>query len=98
MILSLAVVFFAASLSAQQNSFYIGARGGANTSKFKFTEDLQELYPTSNAVFGMNGGFDMGLQLGNWTIASGVHYIQKGGQYQTDNFDDNGSVGYFTAD
>ena len=83
---------------AQQSSFYLGARGGANISKYKFTEDLKELYPTSNGVFGMNGGFDMGLRLSNWTISTGVHYLQKGGQYQTDNFDDNGTIGYFTAE
>ncbi len=84
-------------LNAQQNSFYIGARGGANTSKFKFTEDFKEQYPVSNSIFGMNGGFDMGLLLNNWAISTGVHYIQKGGKYQTDNFNDGDGVGYFTG-
>lgn len=99
LVLSLAMVAFfgMSNMFAQTNSFYIGARGGANVSKYKFTEDLRELYPTSNAVFGMNGGFDMGLQLSNWTISTGVHYIQKGGKYQTDNFNESGEVGYFSA-
>ncbi|MEM9917418.1 MAG: porin family protein [Bacteroidota bacterium] len=84
-------------LNAQQSSFYIGARAGVNTSKFKFTEDLKELYPTTHSIFGVNGGLDMGLHLNKWTISTGLHYVQKGSEYQTDNFEENGTVGYFTA-
>jgi hypothetical protein len=92
-----ACLFLITEMNAQQSSFFIGANGGYNTSKFKFTEDLKELYPTSSPVLGFNGGFDMGIKLSNWTISTGIQYVQKGSEYQTDNFTDDGSVGYFTA-
>lgn len=95
--LALICTFGIVSLNAQQSSFYIGARSGASASQFRFTEDLKELYPTSNKVWGLHGGFDMGLKLDNWTISTGVHYTQKGGEYQTNNFDENGTTGYFTG-
>ena len=84
-------------LFAQGSSFYIGARTGLNSSKFKFTEDLKELYPTVNGQFGINGGFDMGLQLQEWSIQTGLHYVQKGSEYQTDNFTEFGQTGFFTG-
>ena len=96
-ILMIFALLFTCSLYAQRSSIYIGARGGMNTSKFKFTEDLKELYPTSNGVWGLNGGFDMGLKLNNWTISTGLHYIQKGAEYQTDNFEEDGTTAYFTG-
>lgn len=92
------LAFFSLSTLHAQTSFYIGAKGGANTSKYKFTEDLKELYPQSNAIFGMNGGFDMGILLNGWTISTGVHYVQKGSKYQTDNFNEEGEIGYFSAE
>jgi len=85
------------SMTAQRSSFYIGANAGMNTSKYKFTEDLRELYPTSNPVLGLNGGVDAGLKLDNWVISTGIHYMQKGSEYQTNNFEDNGSTGFFTG-
>ncbi len=96
-ILSLICTFSVLQLNAQTNSFYIGARAGGNTSEFKFTEDLKELYPNSNTVMGLNGGVDMGLKLSNWTLSTGLHYMQKGAEYQTDNFDENGTTAYFTG-
>lgn len=96
-ILSFVLTFGMIQVNAQTNSFYIGARAGANASQFRFTEDLQELYPTVNKLWGMNGGFDMGLQLDNWTISTGAHYMQKGSEYQTNNFEQNGETAYFTG-
>ncbi|MEL6923215.1 MAG: porin family protein [Bacteroidota bacterium] len=93
----LLVAFSATQLMAQRSSFYIGANAGMNASKYKFTEDLKELYPTSNPVWGLNGGVDMGLKLNNWTLSTGVSYIQKGAEYQTNNFNDEGATGYFTG-
>ena len=97
MVLSFFSMLSLSILNAQQSSFYLGANGGANTSKFNFTEDFKEQYPNTNSVFGVNGGFDMGILINNWDIRTGVHYIQKGGKYQTDNFDDGAGVGYFTG-
>lgn len=91
------LAIFSLSTVQAQNSFYIGAKGGANTSKYKFTEDLRELYPNTNSIFGMNGGFDMGILINGWSISTGVHYVQKGSKYQTDNFNDSDEVGYFSA-
>jgi len=84
-------------LQAQDNSFYIGANGGMNLSKLKYTEDLQELYPTSNSVFGFNGGATFGFEIQNFTISTGLQYIQKGGEYDTDNFWDDESIAYLSA-
>ena len=97
MILALLCPLGVSSLFAQYNSFFIGARTGVNTSQFKFTEDLKELYPNTNAVFGINGGFDAGLKFNNWTFSSGIHYVQKGSKYQTDNFEEGGETGFLTA-
>ncbi len=98
---TIALVLFLMSsltLSAQyKNSFYIGATGGANLSKFKFTEGLADLYPTTNAIFGLNGGATFGFEIQDFTISSGVQYIQKGSEYITENFEDEFGVGYFTA-
>ncbi len=81
-----------------QNSFFIGANGGVNFSKFKHTVDLAELYSTSNALTGVNGGFTAGFEIGNFTLTSGLQYIQKGGHYETDNFQDTEGTGFFSAD
>ncbi len=96
-ILSLVCTFGLFQLNAQTNSFYIGATVGGNNSQYKFTEDLQELYPNSNTVMGLNGGFDLGLKFDNWTLSSGLHYAQKGAEYQTDNFDSENGTAYFTG-
>ncbi len=80
------------------SAFYIGVNGGVNGSKFRYTEDLVELYPTSERILGVNTGLDAGFQLGNWSFASGLSYIQKGGQYETGTFTgDDGRRGYFSA-
>ena len=85
------------SLTAQQNSFFIGANGGLNLSQLKYTEDLKEIYSTSNSLTGINGGVLLGMEINNFTLTSGVQYVQKGGEYQTENFEDEIGVGYFTA-
>ena len=86
-----------AALQAQRNSFYIGANGGVNLSKFKFTEDLAELYPSSKTLFGLNGGFTVGMEIENFTLSSGIQYVQKGSIYETDNFEDEQGIGFFSA-
>ncbi len=86
-----------ASLRAQNSSFFIGAGGGGNFSKFKYTEDLAELYPGASSVFGLNGGASFGFEIQNFTLSSGIQYIQKGGEYRTDNFQDEFGTGYFTG-
>ena len=88
----------AVSLHGQGNSFFIGANAGTNFSKYKFTEDLQELYTRSSRSTGINGGFTAGLQLQNFTLTTGIQYMQKGAQYETDNFTDVEGTGFFTAD
>ena len=80
-----------------QSSLYIGARAGLSASKFKFTEDLKELYPTASRTLGVAGGVDMGLNLGNWTISSGIHYVQKGSKFETDNFFEGGTEAVYTG-
>ncbi len=85
------------TLKAQHNSFFIGANGGVNLSKFKFTEDLKELYPSSNKLLGLNGGVELGFEIQNFTISTGVQYSQKGSEYQTDNFEDENGIGYYSA-
>ena len=85
-------------LYAQQSSVFIGAQGGVNFSKFRHTVDLAELYSTSNSLTGINGGVTAGLQIGNFTLSSGVQYIQKGGHYETENFTDGQGTGFFAAD
>ena len=84
-------------LQAQGNSFYIGANAGTNFSKYKHTVDLAELYSTNGSVTGINGGFSFGMQLGNFTINSGLGYIHKGGKFQTDNFTDATGTGFYSA-
>ena len=88
-----------AEASAQYGSaFYLGANAGMNASKFRFTEDLLELYPTSNRLPGVNVGLDAGFQLGVWNFGAGVGYTQKGGKYETGTFEDGeGRTGYFSA-
>jgi hypothetical protein len=96
-ILALLCLFSFSSLFAQHNSFYIGANGGVNLSKFKFTEDLSELYPTSDAIFGLNGGISLGFEVKGFTLSTGLQYVQKGSDYQTDNFVEDGTTGFFSA-
>jgi len=90
-------LFFPLNALVAQSSFFIGANGGTNFSKFKHTIDLAELYSTSSSLSGLNGGVEFGLQLSNWTITSGVNYMQKGGNYATDNFSDQNGVGFLSA-
>lgn len=84
-------------MMAQSNSVFIGASAGANFSKFKHTMDLAELYPSTSAVTGLNGGVDFGMQLGNFTLQSGIQYIQKGSIYETDNFQSENGTAFFSA-
>ena len=85
------------ALNAQSSSIFIGATGGANLSKFKFTEDLKELYPASNSLLGLNGGVTIGFEVQNFTLHTGLQYIQKGSEYQTDNFEDEQGTGFYSA-
>lgn len=85
------------SLQAQQNSIFVGGTAGGNLSKFKYTSDLSELYSTTENVFGLNGGLIAGLEIQNFTLSTGVQYIQKGSVYQTDNFEDEFGTGFFTG-
>lgn len=98
-VMAVLCLFGMISLHAQQSSFYIGTNAGVNMSRFKYTEDLGELYTSSNSMFGVNGGLALGFEINNFTITTGVNYIQKGGEYQTDNFENEfGQVGFFTAE
>lgn len=94
----LLVGFFVAAVQAQNSSFYIGVNGGINTSKLKHSEGLHELYPISSTRTGLNGGVDFGFELSGFTLSSGLHYIQKGGVYETDNYQDNLEIAYLTAE
>lgn len=91
------LTFCVGTLAAQSNSFFIGANGGANLSKFKYTEDLSELYPTTNSIFGLNGGVSLGFEIQNFTLSTGLQYGQRGSEYQTDNFTDDQGTGFFSA-
>ena len=95
----LTVLFLAANaLVAQQNSFFIGTNAGINFSKFKYTEDLAELYSNSIPITGLNGGVSAGLIIQNVSFTAGLQYIQKGGHYETDNFIDQQGTGFLAAD
>ncbi len=85
------------SVSAQQNSFFIGFNGGANLSKFKYTRDLSNLYSTTSPVFGINGGGIIGLEIQNFVLSIGLQYIQKGSIYETDTFEDEFGTGVYSA-
>lgn len=83
---------------AQNSSFFIGANSGVNFSKFKHTVDLAELYSGSSTLTGLNGGVMAGLKIQNFTLMTGLNYIQKGSHYETDNFQDALGTGFFSAD
>lgn len=97
LLLSLLVTVGLGTVQAQRQSVYIGANAGMNLSKFKYTEDLSELYTTTNSLLGLNGGVDVGIELNNFTISTGLHFVQKGSEYQTDNFTDEIGTGFFSA-
>ncbi|MFK7773758.1 MAG: porin family protein [Saprospiraceae bacterium] len=84
-------------LFAQSTSIFIGTEGGFNISKLQYTEDLKELYPTSNFRTGINAGVKAGFEMEEWIFTTGLNFIQKGGKYQTDNFDDGQGVGFISA-
>lgn len=95
-----ALLFLTAAVALAQggSAFFLGAHTGVNGSKFRFTEDLSELYQTSDRLAGLNVGLDAGFQVGNWTFATGLAYLQKGGTYETGTFtDEEGRTGYFSA-
>ena len=95
---SLALGVLATAQAQYGSAFYLGANAGMNASKFRFTEDLLELYPTSNRLPGVNVGLDAGFQLGHWSFASGFGYVQKGGRYESGTFTgDEGATGVFSA-
>ena len=88
----------ALTMLTAQSAFYLGTQAGVNGSKFRYTEDLLELYPTSERLPGVNVGIDAGFQLGQWSFATGLQYIQKGSNYQTDTYEtDEGQQAYFYA-
>ena len=53
-----------ASLASAQSAFFLGTHAGANGSKFRYTEDLSVLYPTSDRLAGLNVGLDAGVAPG----------------------------------
>ena len=67
--------------SAQSSGFYLGTKAGVNGSKFRFTEDLKELYPTSERLAGLSLGLETGISVGRWNFGTGFEYQQKGGNY-----------------
>ncbi|GJM33692.1 MAG: hypothetical protein DHS20C18_26930 [Saprospiraceae bacterium] len=85
------------TLVGQQNSIFIGATGGGNLSKFKYTSDLSNLYSSTSPVFGLNGGAIFGLEIQNFVLSSGLQYVQKGSVYETDTFEDEFGTGVFSA-
>ena len=86
------------AVALAQSGFYLGTHAGVNASKLRFTEDLVELYPTSERIAGANVGLDAGFQVGQWSFATGIGYLQKGGLYETGTFtEDDGRTGYFSA-
>lgn len=99
---SIITTFIALSLSfsflAAQNSFFIGGNAGVNFSKFKYTEDLAELYSSTSSLAGVNGGFTAGIIIQNISLTTGISYMQKGGHYETDNFLDQNGTGFLSAD
>lgn len=86
------------SILTAQSAFYLGTQAGINGSKFRYTEDLLELYPTSERLAGVNVGIDAGFQLGQWSFGTALQYIQKGSNYQTDTYTTvEGETAYFYA-
>ena len=86
------------AVAQEGSAFYLGTHAGVNGSQFRFTEDLLELYPTSDRIPGVNVGLDAGFQLGHWSFATGAEYLQKGGKYETGTFqNEDGQTGYFSA-
>ncbi|MFK8056915.1 MAG: porin family protein [Saprospiraceae bacterium] len=86
------------TMLSAQSAFYLGTQAGINGSKFRYTEDLLELYPTSERLPGVNVGIDAGFQLGQWSFATGLQYVQKGSNYQTDTYTtEEGENAYFFA-
>ncbi len=85
------------ALMAQQSAVFVGVNGGANSSYLKHTDDLASLYSTSSSVFGINTGVTAGVQINRYKITTGVQYLQKGGIYSTDNFNDNQGTAFFSA-
>lgn len=80
-----------------QSSVFIGGQGGVNLSKFRYTRDLSELYPSVESLLGVNAGVTVGLEIQNFTLSSGLQYIQKGSKYSTDTFEDENGTGFLTA-
>lgn len=70
--------------SAQQSGFYLGTKAGVNGSKFRFTEDLKELYPTSERLAGLSLGLEAGIGVGRWNFGTGFEYQQRGGTYTSE--------------
>ena len=96
-LLIVACLLMSTALSAQ-SAFYLGSQAGVNGSKFRFTEDLLELYPTTERLAGVNVGIEAGFQLGQWNFGTGLQYIQKGSNYQTDTYvTEEGQTAYFYA-
>lgn len=101
LVLATALTLLTAAVALAQggSAFFLGTHAGVNGSKFRFTDDLSGLYSTSDRLAGLNVGLDAGVQVGNWTFATGLAYLQKGGLYETGTFTDaeTGQTGYFSA-
>ena len=95
---TIGLVVAVVSFAQAQSAFYLGAQTGVNGSKFRFTEDLLELYPTNERLPGVNVGIDAGFQLGAWNFGTGFQYIQKGGNYQSNVYEvGDGRTAYLSA-
>ena len=83
---------------AQSSGFYLGANAGVNGSKFRYTEDLLELYPESSRLPGVNVGVEAGFEVGRWSFGTGFEYLQRGARYQSNVFElDDGRTAYTSA-
>lgn len=98
--LSIILLLLATSFSAllaQESAVFIGVNGGANSSYLKHTDDLASLYSSSSSVIGVNAGITAGVQINRYSLTTGIQYLQKGGVYSTDNYNDNQGTAYYSA-
>ncbi len=79
----LSVVIFcvlAQTISGQNSSFVLGVSGGASLSKFKESGDYLFDGESFKREMRYGGGLDLGVKYNNWTLLTGVNYVQRGGK------------------
>ena len=71
------------SLNAQNSSWILGLSGGTSFNKIKRTTDYLILINAeeANRTIRFNGGFDAGFRYGNFSLLSGLHFVQRGAKY-----------------